>query len=277
MPMQQLAVPSSKPAGPRDPALRGRWVRRKAQETLRRFGFARTAPVCVESIAWALGVEVVEGELAGALAALTSVGARGRIRVSTANAAPERRRFSLAHELGHFVLGHGVAAVHRDDDLALASTKHVEAEANLFASELLMPEPLAGPMCEVSPVNLDAVDAVASRFSVSRLAASIRFVELASEPCAAVFSQRKLVRWVAASRTFPQGVVRGQRLDRDSLAFDYFHGRTLPGASQVVDASAWFDGTVSPTGLAELWEHTSALDALDATLSILWGKELHYF
>ena len=68
----------------------------------------------------------------------------------TANSAPGRDRFTLAHELGHLLLGHGrflkaewrdeadnegVENIH-DDGTAL---KRMEFQANYFASCLLMP------------------------------------------------------------------------------------------------------------------------------------------
>jgi Zn-dependent peptidase ImmA (M78 family)/DNA-binding XRE family transcriptional regulator len=49
-----------------------------------------------------------------------------------------RRRFTLSHELGHIVLGHQSGAVVDDGDSA-----RLEAEADAFASALLMPEHLA--------------------------------------------------------------------------------------------------------------------------------------
>lgn len=43
-----------------------------------------------------------------------------------------RRRFTIAHEIGHLLLGHGGCS--EDDD-----GSHVEKEAHLFAGELLIP------------------------------------------------------------------------------------------------------------------------------------------
>lgn len=46
-----------------------------------------------------------------------------------------RKRFSVAHEIGHLVLGHSV----RNDIFSYSSKDPVEVEANIFAAELLMP------------------------------------------------------------------------------------------------------------------------------------------
>ena len=68
----------------------------------------------------------------------------GRAFVSAADILP-RRRFSAAHELGHFVLHRASMARFRyDTDKTLleadAAADPMEAEANRFAAELLIPE-----------------------------------------------------------------------------------------------------------------------------------------
>lgn len=54
-------------------------------------------------------------------------------------------RFTVAHELGHFILGHleddSIAA--RGESIDLASNKEKEIEANYFAAEFLLPEIVA--------------------------------------------------------------------------------------------------------------------------------------
>jgi Zn-dependent peptidase ImmA (M78 family) len=60
----------------------------------------------------------------------------------------KRKRFSLAHELGHYVLHHREGKVHVDktvffrNDIPNKEDRRMEREANVFASELLMPENL---------------------------------------------------------------------------------------------------------------------------------------
>ncbi len=46
-----------------------------------------------------------------------------------------RKRFGVAHEIGHYILNHNTP----NHSLNLASTDPKETEANIFASELLMP------------------------------------------------------------------------------------------------------------------------------------------
>jgi Zn-dependent peptidase ImmA (M78 family) len=56
-----------------------------------------------------------------------------------------RRRFTLAHEVGHWVCqcleGRTAPLFCRDKDVSEAADRALEREANVFAAELLMPEP----------------------------------------------------------------------------------------------------------------------------------------
>jgi predicted transcriptional regulator len=90
-----------------------------------------------------------------------------------------RRRFSIAHEVGHHVLHAGTQAVYcRTADVAPPpddSARLVEHEANLFAAELLMPAALVREAAErrgPDPYTL------AAEFDVSDVAMGFRLVTL---------------------------------------------------------------------------------------------------
>lgn len=51
-----------------------------------------------------------------------------------------RQRFTIAHELGHFILGHGGAYRDNPVDFSIVNHDPLEIAANRFAAELLMPE-----------------------------------------------------------------------------------------------------------------------------------------
>lgn len=57
---------------------------------------------------------------------------------------PARRRFTLAHEVGHWVCqcleGRGAPVMCRAEDVSENADRTLEREANVFAAELLMPE-----------------------------------------------------------------------------------------------------------------------------------------
>lgn len=253
-------------------SLRLRRARQAARRVLVETALERAKPVPVEQIAKALGVQIVDGELDGALAALTRVGDRARIRVSTRNVYPGQRRFTIAHELGHYVLGHSSAHVCNDPNAAAACDSLQEREADVFASELLMPEQAARRYCEVSPVDLGPVQRLAGAFSTSVVASAIRFAELTSERCAVVLSQGRQVTWAVASQSFWPDIRRGQRLMPWAVADAYFARGDVSADCEAVDASAWISGE-HLRGQAELYEHATVLPQLNAVLSLLWIPE----
>jgi IrrE N-terminal-like domain len=100
-------------------------------------------PVPVEKIAGdLLGLDVRETEnleVSGMLLPATRT-----IWLNASEPEP-RRRFTLAHELGHWVCqcleGKVAPVMCRPKDVSAAADRALEREANIFAAELLMPEP----------------------------------------------------------------------------------------------------------------------------------------
>ena len=57
-----------------------------------------------------------------------------------ANVHPHRQRFTIAHEIGHYILGHNPVSCIFDDRATRDPRRTNERQAQIFASELLMPE-----------------------------------------------------------------------------------------------------------------------------------------
>lgn len=101
-----------------------------------------------------------------------------------ARRSPGRRRFTIAHEIGHLVLhvpvlhevfydpATDVQEVEEDPPASdLPELRRREREANIFASELLMPESLVNEQARATGFNLPAL---ADRFEVSVPAMRLR-------------------------------------------------------------------------------------------------------
>jgi Zn-dependent peptidase ImmA (M78 family) len=95
-----------------------------------------------------------------------------------ADDAPERRRFTIAHELGHWICQYRAGRLApfycRPGDVAAAADRAAEREANVFAAELLMPEPAVRAAWEREP----EIAACAERFGVSGEAMHWRLYDL---------------------------------------------------------------------------------------------------
>jgi Zn-dependent peptidase ImmA (M78 family) len=146
---------------------------------LLRFALANDGKLCpldVETLAKKAGIEVVyeplDGDMSGSL---RLVGKKWKITVNK-NHHPNRRRYTIAHELGHYFL-HRHQENSFEDHVFFRGGGHTtqEWEANAFASEILMPvEEFKRFMRE----GINDVDELAKKFGVSTLALRIRAKEL---------------------------------------------------------------------------------------------------
>jgi Zn-dependent peptidase ImmA (M78 family) len=143
----------------------------------------------VERLALHLGTEVryepFEGELSGML-----FREKERVVVGVnALHAKTRQRFTVAHELGHFLLHRGdlfvdknYRVLHRDARSSEAIDQQ-EIQANRFAAELLMPARFLAADIKSGKVVLDIedddeIEKLAARYKVSTQAMTFRLAHL---------------------------------------------------------------------------------------------------
>ena len=95
------------------------------------------------------------------------------------NETPERRRFTLAHELGHIILNSNNRIQHRDNilnnQLDIYANDDKEVEANYFAGCILMPRNVF--IREFNSIKGDIdykIQKLAYYFGVSKLAVNVR-------------------------------------------------------------------------------------------------------
>lgn len=156
-------------------------IRKKVSELLKANGI-RTLPIPVETIAWNLGVEIkyepAEDSLSGAL-----VRNRKQVVIGVNSAHhSNRQRFTIAHEIGHFVLHRGIK-LHVDEDFRVnlrdGSSSVEEMEANAFAAELLMPASFMDRETrKLGRIDEQGKKRLARRFQVSVMAMEIRLANL---------------------------------------------------------------------------------------------------
>jgi Zn-dependent peptidase ImmA (M78 family) len=145
-------------------------------------------PVRIEKIAKGLGVEVRGGDL-GEISGLIVRSGTGAIIGVNSTQGRQRQRFTIAHELGHFLLHEGLVnhvdrnyrINYRSAESSLA-TNVEEIEANFFAASILMPRRfLDGLNADEAVEDDEKVAELARTFDVSRHAMSLRLVNLYEE------------------------------------------------------------------------------------------------
>lgn len=120
------------------------WGRITASERATIEPFLEDVPVRVAAIARALGIEVksatLKPKISGQIQRSATSQSGYRIRVNR-HESPARQRFTIAHEIGHFLLHRAYIGDGLEDNILYRSTLSDarEAEANRMAAELLMP------------------------------------------------------------------------------------------------------------------------------------------
>lgn len=239
----------------------------RAREIAKKLRIRAVTEIDVEEIAAVHDLFVVAGGISGAQGRLVRKEGRGRIRIQTALVDPARRRFTIAHELGHHLLHAERVALCAERDLLRYIPGNAETEANAFAAELLMPRMLFEPHCDVARPSFQVVRGLARQFATTLTATAIRFVDLCPEACAIVWSEEATVKWAITGGEFP--FMRfGTRLSGLTHAFDAFRGKPLPSGPQPVPAHAWVEDCEAD----ELSEDSIWMPTFSAVLSLLWMR-----
>jgi len=248
-----------------------------ARQIIDNYGITSPEEIDLKAIAADQGICVMEDTLHGAEARLTHKGSSGIIRVSTAITQLGRKRFAIAHELGHWKRHRSTsrAGVNlcEPGDIHAYRGSPIELEANAFAAELLMPTPLFRPRCETGNPNLEFIAMLASDFDTTLTATAVRLVEERKE-CVVVFSENEQIRWWKAN---PQGVQglwfhKRRSLHPESYAFQCPDSQPSTEGMRQVSPEAWFPDQAQRRNL-EVWEDSMVLGEYGIVLTLLWVEE----
>jgi Zn-dependent peptidase ImmA (M78 family) len=146
----------------------------KAKEILDKH-WDRSIPVDVVRLARRVGANVIE-DMSLESSGYFSVPDGNPVIRYNANEPHVRQRFTIAHELGHFLLSHGNSF--RDGSEQYSSTNYdiKEVQANQFAAEVLMPE--SAVKFFIMEKGLSNIDDLARSFNVSQAAMMFRLKNL---------------------------------------------------------------------------------------------------
>ncbi|MGY8904456.1 MAG: ImmA/IrrE family metallo-endopeptidase [Burkholderiales bacterium] len=177
----------------------------------------------------------------------------------------ERRRFTVAHELGHFVLHRATQATFNCDKesvyTGIDTLKAIEREADDFASNLLMPGNMLRDRIDGKRIDIHLLGALAKEFGVSLEAMCIRLVKYTEQRAVLVYWDNGFLKY-----QWPSGEARRTRVRLrktadpqepilGTLAADEEIAQEWDGVD--MPASAWCTSEASDIRLREL-KHTYA-------------------
>jgi len=224
------------------------------------------------------GVIVQDKPLQGAEARIAILGRNAIISISSAIKDPHRRRFGIAHELGHFEMHRSeeYLAMCTHNDLDNWSTKQAgtqrEREANEFAAALLLPEAFFAPRCKSREPSLEFAADLAHIFNVSLTATILRYLQFTEQPCAVVFAKDGYIKWFRSSKPFDKLEVFLEvktKPDPASRVASFFQGHPIAKTQIRAPLESW----LTPGNYrrdATLLEQSWPIPSYNAVLTLLW-------
>lgn len=217
-----------------------------AERLLWSYGIVEPDQIDLDALAFDQGAHVRYRKLDGCEARLVAH-ASGAIISINAQSREGRRRFSLGHELAHWICdrdrGSFICAKEQVGPQN-AEAKSVEAYANAYSSQLVLPDYLVGPRIELKPLSLEFAEVLRKEFKVSLTAAAIKLVKKATVPaCAVCFGQSKR-NWFVTNASLPYGLYVAREMHADSEGFELLYG-SAGGMTRLrkEPASRWLNGT----------------------------------
>lgn len=193
------------------------------------------------------------------------------------------KRFSVAHEIGHYRLpGHIDAVLGRDgrhrSKAGFRDADHYEQEADQFASALLMPKSLFTAAAAGAGNGLRAIETLQAACETSLEATAIRYAHTSRDPVAVIRSCAGTIdyavmssplmdfpdlEWIRKGTPLPMG---SETADFNADAENVAQRRRVQGKRCLQD---WFDSPYRQ----EIVEEVVGLGAYGKTLTVLTGME----
>lgn len=222
-------------------------------------------------------IDRVKGEnldgLEGMLAA-NKARSKWMILYNSAVRSEGRKRFTIAHEFGHYLLHR------RDQDLfecgdadietGDGNERDIEKEADLFASTLLMPLDDFRRQVVGQTVSFDLLGHCADRYGVSLTAAALRWAEIADKRAILVASVDDHMLWAKSNEAaFKSGAffaTRKRTIEMPRTALAHSHNCTGGPQSHTTRAQVWFPREAASMQLTEM---TKVAGNYNYTLTLL--------
>lgn len=247
-----------------------------AKKLLENLGISDTASIDLSDLIYYHNGIVQEIDLNNSDGRLVMKNGRSIVSIDSKIEFPQRKRYVLAHELGHMLLHADREASFTDDDTTLEGYKKgpQEKEANDFAAELLMPSGLFKDACNKKRFSPDLVRELSDRFNTSLTSTVYRFVDLGNHPIAAFYSKNGKLQYWKKSADMRYKISDITKLDvpSDSVANEYYVNKKIyPRVESVQDInkSTWFElGKYDDE--SGMYEYCIITPRFNSILSVVW-------
>jgi Zn-dependent peptidase ImmA (M78 family) len=215
-----------------------------AERILKSLGISDPQEIDLEAIAWTRGAVVNYRPLDGCEARI--LGSARKAVISVNSRSPERRRrFSLAHELGHWHHHRGLVLFCGKDDIGnyANDTLNPERHADAFASDLILPNYLLIPRIQkLKGVTLIAAREMSDEFCASLTATLLKITLSNQFPMVIACYNKTKRRWFERAPMIQPWWHPLRALDQQTFAADMlFNDASEENFPRKMPADAWFD------------------------------------
>lgn len=258
----------------------------KAKELLEEIGFDDITNVPMDLFVSSLGATLIEEPLKNSDGKIIRGNKKTLIKVNSDIPYDEKRRFTIAHEIGHYLLHDKLnLEIHSENTNTLNWFKATEEqakkgiqewEANDFASELLMPEELFRKETKNKRFSPQLVRELSNRFKTSLTSTVYRLLSLNIYPLFIVSIVKGRVLYWSKSDNFWVKVKNITKLSppEDSVAEEYINANydfiySDKDKAQSISKSTWFELKLNEQD-SDYFEYCIPTKQYESITSIIW-------
>ncbi len=195
------------------------------------------------------------------------------------------RRFTFAHELGHYFLpGHmeylfSHGNERHESDSGFISDDGYEREADTFAAALLMPEELFKEVAARAEPGLKAVEILSEQCVTSLTATAIRYAKLSDQAIAVVCSKDNRVQFafmseILKARRGLTWIKKNSCIPEETATFRFNKEPRNVTQGKRVSSNSAMDAWFQCGSSLEVVEEVVGLGTYGKTLTVLWGESV---
>jgi hypothetical protein len=176
-----------------------------ALRLLERCGLDDPTKLPLQTIVQGLGAYYHEKPLKHCEGRIVTVGRNTLITINSEIPYEGKKRYAIAHELGHFEMHRDRIPIVSDTEESfvdwLKAGPH-EREANEFAAEFLMPREIFARECKGKKISPDLIRYLSARFQTSITSTLLRYIEFGNHQACLVYCKNNKMKWRKWSKDF---------------------------------------------------------------------------
>lgn len=253
-----------------------------ANSILKKFGIDNPIDVPILDIVHALDIPIKFKPLSNCDGRIIHSKEKSLIVINNKIEFETRKNFTIAHELGHYLLHRESQILHLDnsstlnwfDDKNKGKIFQQEYEANTLASEILLPTSIFQNEIDDYYFSPSLIRHLSDKYNVSRSSIIYRFVEFGNHPMVVFYTKNNKVQNWKRSNDFPYRIKDCTKLQppTDSVAAEYFNQNkiySIQESKQEIVKATWLE--VKEEYAEDLfYEFCMVYSDADLAISVIW-------